>query len=454
MSQEYTPVEWIDETPTTEGTTINKERLDQMQSAHHYADGFEEVDTIPTGNPGVSYHKIVYCTADSTIYRWDGTQWTKDVDDSTKALLDAHIANHSNPHQVTKAQVGLGNADNTSDADKPISTAMAAALAGKIDDAQLVTSWQAVPDNVHIPAEKLVKDDLATLSAGIDGINAKIPAAASASNQLADKNFVNSSISTNTANFLGTYDAVTGLGFTQAEVDAFTDPPDASTQAAVGVRIITAVPSAATATNNDYVFISVNKSTTLDNDWFWRFKFDGAGWVYEFTLNNSSFTADQWAAINSGITTGKVTGYDAHIASTANPHGVTKAQVGLGSVDNTSDANKPISTATQAALDAISSAAVKSVNGLTPSAQGEVTVLRKTTATLAAASWTNNAQTVTVTGLGATEDVLVSPAPASWSAWGAAGIRATAQAAGSITFECDTAPSADLTAQLIIGTIV
>ena len=41
----------------------------------------------------------------------------------------------------------------------------------------------------------------------------------------------------------------------------------------------------------------------------------------------------------------------AHKASTSNPHGVTKTQVGLGSVDNTSDANKPVSTATQTALN-------------------------------------------------------------------------------------------------------
>ena len=41
----------------------------------------------------------------------------------------------------------------------------------------------------------------------------------------------------------------------------------------------------------------------------------------------------------------------AHKASTSNPHGVTKAQVGLGSVDNTSDVNKPVSTATQTALN-------------------------------------------------------------------------------------------------------
>lgn len=41
----------------------------------------------------------------------------------------------------------------------------------------------------------------------------------------------------------------------------------------------------------------------------------------------------------------------AHKASSENPHGVTKAQVGLGNVDNTSDANKPVSIATQAALN-------------------------------------------------------------------------------------------------------
>ena len=42
-----------------------------------------------------------------------------------------HIANKSNPHNVTKSQVGLGNVDNTSDANKPISTAMQTALDGK-----------------------------------------------------------------------------------------------------------------------------------------------------------------------------------------------------------------------------------------------------------------------------------------------------------------------------------
>lgn len=43
--------------------------------------------------------------------------------------VNDHIANKSNPHTVTKTQVGLGNVNNTSDADKPVSTAQATAIA-------------------------------------------------------------------------------------------------------------------------------------------------------------------------------------------------------------------------------------------------------------------------------------------------------------------------------------
>ena len=141
MTQKYEPVEWTDETPTQPGTLINKARLDQMQSAHHFADGFEEVDAIPTEDPGTEYHKVVYCTADSTFYRWDGNEWTADIDDDTKRLLEEHEADHANPHAVTKAQVGLGNADNTADLDKPISTATAAALATKADKATTLAGY-------------------------------------------------------------------------------------------------------------------------------------------------------------------------------------------------------------------------------------------------------------------------------------------------------------------------
>lgn len=47
---------------------------------------------------------------------------------NTHTQIDSHISNNSNPHSVTKTQVGLGNVDNTSDSDKPISTATQNAL--------------------------------------------------------------------------------------------------------------------------------------------------------------------------------------------------------------------------------------------------------------------------------------------------------------------------------------
>ena len=52
------------------------------------------------------------------------------------------------------------------------------------------------------------------------------------------------------------------------------------------------------------------------------------------------------------ITTTNVNSSIAHINLTNDPHDVTQTQVGLPNVDNTSDANKPVSTDTQTALDA------------------------------------------------------------------------------------------------------
>lgn len=57
---------------------------------------------------------------------------TSDID-AVQTNLETHINNKSNPHEVNKAQVGLGNVDNTSDANKPISTATQNALNSKFN---------------------------------------------------------------------------------------------------------------------------------------------------------------------------------------------------------------------------------------------------------------------------------------------------------------------------------
>lgn len=106
-----------------------------------------------------------------TNYAWNGAEWDAlggEVDLSTyqlkaitvgetpttveaainanKTAIDAHVAKQDNPHNVTAAQVGLGNVNNTADADKPVSTAQQAALNLKQDktDNTLTTNSKTV----------------------------------------------------------------------------------------------------------------------------------------------------------------------------------------------------------------------------------------------------------------------------------------------------------------------
>lgn len=69
---------------------------------------------------------------------------------------------------------------------------------------------------------------------------------------------------------------------------------------------------------------------------------------------------------------------------------------------------------------------------------------------LAVADWSSNTQTITVTGVTATNTVFVAPAPASAADYAAAGILCTAQAANSLTFTCTTVPTNAITLSVVI----
>jgi len=121
-----------------------------------------------------------------------------------------------------------------------------------------------------------------------------IPAQASANNKLADVNFVNSSVETNTATFRGTYNLVSQLSLTVS-----------ATQAQIAAVLNTTVQ---VKDNNDYVFVLIPTAdaTPTEISRVDRYKYNGSTFAYEWSLNNSSFTAVQWAALNSGITSGLV----------------------------------------------------------------------------------------------------------------------------------------------------
>ena len=118
--------------------------------------------------------------------------------------------------------------------------------------------------------------------------------------------FVNSSVATNTATFRGTYNLVNHLNLTLA-----------STAVERGTALAAKLQELGKESgHNDYCFIQIptKDATPLEISCIDRYKCTETKsgdtvtkvWEYEFTLNNSSFTAEQWAAINSGIRSGLV----------------------------------------------------------------------------------------------------------------------------------------------------
>lgn len=79
-------------------------------------------------------------TGGITIGEITGTAYDGKKGKDTTDKLNTHVLDYNNPHKVTKAQVGLENVDNTSDLNKPISTATQNALDKKVDEVQELTS--------------------------------------------------------------------------------------------------------------------------------------------------------------------------------------------------------------------------------------------------------------------------------------------------------------------------
>lgn len=88
---------------------------------------------------------------------------------TVESSLQSHKNDKNNPHEVTKTQIGLGNVDNTSDANKPVSTAQAAAIAAAVEalDATVTSTdgtnvqVKVTETNGKVTAVNITKDDTA-----------------------------------------------------------------------------------------------------------------------------------------------------------------------------------------------------------------------------------------------------------------------------------------------------
>ena len=159
----------------TQNIATNTQSIESIQEAmantQHFRGYYQTIAEITKleGHTG----DFAYCAEDEFKYVYNGEQWVKTNEavpdqtvekttilplmngtatigtdnryaagnhvhptDTTRAsveALEAHTTNTSNPHNVTKTQIGLGNVDNTSDLNKPISTATQTALNNKVD---------------------------------------------------------------------------------------------------------------------------------------------------------------------------------------------------------------------------------------------------------------------------------------------------------------------------------
>ena len=139
--------------------------------------------------------------------------------------------------------------------------------------------------------------------------------------------------------------------------------------------------------------------------------------------------------------------------ATATPLVDGTATVGSSAKYAREDHVHPTDTSRQATL--VSGTNIKTINGDSILGSGDLTVGGGATYSTVAVSiptsaWSGTTATVNVTGVTASNDVIVAPAPASTTAWASAGIYCSAQGAGTLTFTCSTAPSEAVTANVMV----
>lgn len=338
-----------------------------------------EVGTVTTGAAGTSATVVNSGTSsaavfDFTIPRGDkgetgetGNGISSITQTGTSGLVDTYTIYYTNGNDTT---FDVTNGQDGTDGYSPTATVT------QSDNITTIT----ITDKNGTTTESI---DLSGIISDIEDIQELIPSQATSSNQLADKDFVNSSIATNTANFIGTFANVPALiaysGTVTNNDYAFVvnsvikdNGNDWATFAALDAYDKDLV------TNFDYAWVingtkfdlyrfdiltqtwglrvqNTDKSAVTLNTAYNRYKAvvenSTVSWEWEYTLNNSSFTASQWAAINSGITSNDVT----LIGTALQPN------------DNVSELNNDAGYTTNVGT-------VTSVNNTQPDANGNVTI--------------------------------------------------------------------------------
>ena len=275
--------------------------------------------------------------------------------------LSTHTSNKSNPHNVTKAQLGLDKVDNTSDAEKRVLYAETAGNVGsseKDGDGNVITETYATKAELEstLAASKTYADTHINNKSNPHGVT-KAQLGLDKVDNTADADKTVKKANTADTATKATQDAsgnvITATYATKAETEStlaasktYTDThinnksnPHGVTKAQLGLDKVDNTADADKTVKKAGTADTATKATQ-----------DASGNVITTTYATKSETESTLAAAK--------TYTDTHINNKSNPHGVTKAQLGLGNVDNTADANKTVKkagtadTATKATQDA------------------------------------------------------------------------------------------------------
>jgi len=269
----------------------------------------QPADELPsiTGNGG----KVLKVNAGATAVEWDDeTDTTYESKTAAESGTDVSLVTTGEKYTWDHKQDALSFDGTYTASSNKVATESTVSSAVQALDAEVTSSdgtnvqVKVTEANGKVTAVNITTDNTESKSNKKQSIDSTSETEYPSSKAVA--NFVNSSVATATARFLGSF-TLTNLGLSYGATNA---------------QIATALdnhtwPSGTTPTNNDYVYVEIqDPQTTGIDDEVRRFKFNGTVWAYEYTLNNSSFTAAEKAAIDSGITATAVSNYNTHIDDT------------------------------------------------------------------------------------------------------------------------------------------
>lgn len=367
-------------------STLTQAALDLKATAADLESHIEDVD-----NPhSVTKSQVGLGNVDNT------SDVNKPISTATQAALDLkaddadlteHVSDTDNPHEVTASQVGLGNVDNTSDLDKPISTLTQTALNAKVDKVE----GKSLSENDYTDEDKAivdaVTDNLATKvdkatgmglsqNSYTDAEKTKLAgiAAGAEVNVQADWTKTDTTDDSYIKNKPTALKNPQSIKFTGAVTTQYDGESEVTVNIPVGSASIWGDITGDIENQTDLYGALLGKvdaesgKSLVDDSKITEYdehiadsdihvtstqKTEWSSKQNQITQSDklSSDLVDDSSATNKFVTESDISSWNGHIGDTNNPHGVTKSQVGLGNVDNTSDVSKPISSATQTALD-------------------------------------------------------------------------------------------------------